>query len=79
MIADHAEGTFALLRYLFGGNRPSQTDPLTLSHTWITGGVRIPVNQDWYFTVGSTLPNERVSMPPSYATHNQLEPNIRLQ
>ena len=30
MIADHAEGTFALLRYFLGGNRPSQTDPLTL-------------------------------------------------
>ncbi len=31
MIADHAECTFALLRYSLGGNRPSQTDPLTLS------------------------------------------------
>ena len=31
MIADHAEGTFVLLRYFLGGNRPSQTDPLTLS------------------------------------------------
>ena len=30
MIANHAEQTFELLRYLFGGNRPSQTDPLTL-------------------------------------------------
>ena len=30
MIADHAEGTFELLRYNLGGNRPSQTDPLTL-------------------------------------------------
>ena len=30
MIADHAECTFALLRYSLGGNRPSQTDPLTL-------------------------------------------------
>ena len=30
MIANHAERTFELLRYLFGGNRPSQTDPLTL-------------------------------------------------
>jgi hypothetical protein len=28
-IADRAEGTFGLLRYCFGGNRPSQTDPLT--------------------------------------------------
>lgn len=31
MIADHAEGTFEVLRYFLGGNRPSQTDPLTLS------------------------------------------------
>src|SRR3989339_910324 len=31
MIANHAEGTFELLRYCLGGNRPSQTDPLTLS------------------------------------------------
>ena len=30
MIADHAEQTFELLRYNLGGNRPSQTDPLTL-------------------------------------------------
>ena len=30
MIADHAEVTLELLRYSFGGNRPSQTDPLTL-------------------------------------------------
>jgi hypothetical protein len=25
MIADHAEGTFVRLRYLLGGDRPSQT------------------------------------------------------
>ena len=37
MIADHAEGTFELLRYHLGGNRPSQTDPLTLSPTRIHG------------------------------------------
>ena len=37
MIADHAEGTFELLRYHFGGNRPSQTDPLTLFPTRIHG------------------------------------------
>ena len=36
-IADRAEGTFELLRYLLGGNRPSQTDPLTLSPTRIHG------------------------------------------
>ena len=37
MIADHAEGTIALLRYSFGGNRPSQTDPLTLFHARLHG------------------------------------------
>jgi hypothetical protein len=37
MIADHAEGTFELLRYFLGGNRPSQTDPLTRSLTRIHG------------------------------------------
>ena len=37
MIANHAECTFELLRYSFGGNRPSQTDPLTLSCTRIHG------------------------------------------
>ena len=29
-IANRIEGTFALLRYLFGGDRPSQTARLTL-------------------------------------------------
>ena len=37
MIANHAEGTFELLRYLLGGNRPSQTDPLTRSPSRIHG------------------------------------------
>ena len=37
MIADHAEVTLELLRYSFGGNRPSQTDPLTLSRNQIHG------------------------------------------
>ena len=30
-IANRAEGTFALLRYSLGGDRPSQTAQLTLS------------------------------------------------
>ena len=36
MIANHAEQTFELLRYFFGGNRPSQTDPLTRSPRRLT-------------------------------------------
>jgi hypothetical protein len=31
LIANQAEGTFALLRYSLGGDRPSQTAQLTLS------------------------------------------------
>ena len=30
-IANRAEGTFAILRYFLGGDRPSQTDLLALS------------------------------------------------
>lgn len=35
MISDHDEGTFALLRYSLGGDRPSQTTHHTLSPVWI--------------------------------------------
>ena len=34
-MADQAEGTFALLRYSLGGDRPSQTAQLTMSHARI--------------------------------------------
>ena len=37
MIANHAEQTFELLRYHLGGNRPSQTDPLTRSPARLHG------------------------------------------
>ncbi len=31
MVSNHYEGTFGRLRYIFGGDRPSQTTHLTLS------------------------------------------------
>ena len=37
MIADHAEGAIALLRYLLGGDRPSQTAHIALFPTRIHG------------------------------------------
>ena len=37
LIANQAEGTFELLRYSFGGDRPSQTAQLTLSPARIYG------------------------------------------
>ena len=36
-ITNRAECTFELLRYTLGGNRPSQTDPLTLFRNQIHG------------------------------------------
>ena len=45
-IADRAEGTFELLRYDLGGNRPSQTDPLTLSRGPVQGsGLDVRLNK----------------------------------
>ena len=70
MIANHDECTFELLRYNLGGNRPSQTDPLTLSSARIHGiQVRYPINQGWYFTIDSTGSSEAASKSPTYPTH----------
>ena len=38
MISNHSEGTFGRLRYLLGGDRPSQTAHLTLSPRPDKGG-----------------------------------------
>src|SRR5207248_1598270 len=49
-IANRAEGTFELLRYSLGGDRPSQTAQITLSTARIHGtGVRIQAQQGWCF------------------------------
>ena len=37
MVSNHSEVTFERLRYLLGGDRPSQTARLTLSLARITG------------------------------------------
>ena len=42
MIADHAEGTFQLLRYSLGGDRPSQTARLSMSKYRIHGNLLEP-------------------------------------
>ena len=36
MISDHSEVTFGRLRYILGGDRPSQTAHLAMSGTGIT-------------------------------------------
>ena len=80
MIADHAEGTFVLLRYSLGGNRPSQTNSQTLFLALIQGiAVRWLIAQRWYFKVGSLMARTIRSTPPTYPTHVIQDINIRLQ
>ena len=80
LIANQAEGTFALLRYSLGGDRPSQTAQLKLSAAQLMGiSVRTKVYPGWYFNVGSARTGVRTSMPPTYPTQNIPQPNISLQ
>ena len=68
-ISDRAEGTFVLLRYSLGGDRPSQTTHHTLSPTRITGlRLELQTRPGWYFKVGSTRTGVRASKPPTYPT-----------
>src|SRR5512143_2794915 len=62
------EGTFGRLRYLFGGDRPSQTAYLARSGIRMTDAVRAKRHSGWYFTVGSGDASAPPSPPPSYPT-----------
>ena len=80
LIANQAEGTFELLRYSLGGDRPSQTAQLTLSAARIHGiGVRHQTGSGWYFKVGFTETGVPASQPPTYPTQNMSRANISLQ
>ena len=80
MIANHAEGTIALLRYSLGGNRPSQTDPLTRSPARVHGaGLDVRSRKGGISLVASAAPDEAASTAPTYATHAEANANIRLQ
>jgi hypothetical protein len=76
MITDHAEGTFRSLRYSFGGDHPSQTTHQTLSPT--LGGVSPQISKGSYFKVGSTIPSDTASKPPTYPTHHLPKNNVKL-
>ena len=70
LIANQAEGTFELLRYFFGGDRPSQTAHLALSCAQLHGiAVRQLITKEWYFNVGSPMAETIGSKPPTYPTH----------
>ena len=70
MIANHAEQTFELLRYALGGNRPSQTDPLTVSPARIHGS-----GLDSQQHKGGI---SRVSPPPLTGSLHRLPPMLHM-
>jgi hypothetical protein len=70
MIANHAEGTFELLRYTLGGNRPSQTDPLPRSLLQIHGNRLDVQSSKGGISLGASItPDEATSLAPTYSTH----------
>ena len=80
LIANQAEGTFALLRYSLGGDSPSQTAQLTLFAARIHGiSVRNKAYPGWYFKDGSTRASAPASKPPTYPTQYIPQTNISLQ
>ncbi len=68
LVSIQPEGTFARLRYLLGGDRPSQTAHLTLFPNRLTVEVRAKTSPEWYFTVDSTEPGGPASQSPTYPT-----------
>ena len=79
-IADRAEGTFGLLRYPLGGDRPSQTAHLALSAARLHGtGLELKHDKGGVSLAGSPRTGVRGSAPPTYATHDGPKPNTKLQ
>ena len=79
-IANRVEGTLELLRYLLGGDRPSQTAHLALSAARIHGtGLEFKHNKGGVSVGGSPRAGTRGSQPPTYATHAGPKPNAKLQ
>jgi hypothetical protein len=41
-------------------------------------GIRLQINEGWYFKVDSTTPGEAASQSPSYPTHHLPKINVKL-
>ena len=73
-IANRVECTFGLLRYSLGGNRPSQTDPLTRSSARIHGTkLDIQLQQGGISPKAPPVLAQRFrSLPPMLHNYNQI-------
>jgi len=77
VISIHPEGTFGRLRYLLGGDRPSQTAHLAGSPVF--NGVRAENTEERYFKGDSITTGVATSKSPTYPTHDSSQTNTRLQ
>jgi hypothetical protein len=78
-ISKRAEGTFGRLRYILGGDRPSQTTHQALSSARLHGiEVRIQLLPGWYSKVNSTETSVPASTFPTYPIQITTKPNTKL-
>ena len=75
LVSIQPEGTFGRLRYIFAGDRPSQTAHLPPSPF----GVRVSSVSGWYSKDGSSETSVPPSQPPSYPTQIQPSRYDRMQ
>ena len=79
-ISIRPEVTFARLRYSLGGDRPSQTARLALSHSMLQWPmVRTSSYKGRYPNVGSDKTKILSSQPPAYPVHRMTKFNTKLQ
>ena len=77
VISIHPEGTFGRLRYILGGDRPSQTAHQARSLEFIE--VRVKTTEERYFKDDSSPTGARDSLSPAYPTHLQPRSSAKLQ
>ena len=68
-----------LLRYLLGGQRPTETVHQVLSLSGFSREVRTYSHKEWCCIDGSTKAETLASNPPTYATQHARMPNTKLQ
>ena len=78
-IANRPERTFVRLRYILGGDRPSQTAHLTRSFCLIRLKVRPPARRGQYSKGDSTKAGASVSKSPAYPLRSVPTANAKLQ
>ena len=79
LISKQPEGTLGRLRYILGGDRPSQTTHVTLSLTPCGAEVRISEYEEWYLTVDSALAETKASKSPTYPAQHIPKSNATMQ